>query len=115
RVYRIGLLETTSATANRVNLGALLRGLKEAGYIEGRNFVIDYRSAEGSSDRFAELARDLVRAKPDVILTRGTPAALAARDAGTVPVVMTSVADPIGSKIVPSLAHPGGHVTGLTT
>lgn len=115
RAYRIGLLETASASANRANVEALLHGLKEAGYVEGRNLVIDYRSADGRSDRFAELARDLVRAKPDVIVTRGTPAALAARDAGTVPVVMAAVADPVASKIVASLAHPGGHVTGLAT
>lgn len=115
KVYRVGLLETTSATANRANLEALLRGLREAGLVEGKNLIIDYRSAEGRSDRFAELARDLVRAKPDVILTRGTPAAIAARDAGSVPIVMTAVADPVATKIVSSLGRPGGHVTGFTT
>ena len=114
KVYRIGFLETISASANKPHLEAFLRGLKEAGYVEGRNLVIDYRSVEGRSDRFAELAKDLVRAKPDVIVTRGTAAALAARDAGSVPVVMAAVADPVGTKIVASLAHPGGHVTGLT-
>jgi|1185.fasta_scaffold04517_2 putative ABC transport system substrate-binding protein len=116
RVYRVGLLDTTSATANRANLDSLLRGLRDAGYVEGKNLVIDYRSAaEGRGDRFADLARDLVRAKPDVILTRGTPAAIAARDAGSVPVVMVAVADPVASNIVASLSRPGGHVTGLTT
>jgi len=115
KVYRIGFLETTSASANRANLEAFLRGLKEAGYVEGRNLVIDYRSADGRSDRFAELARDVVRAKPDVVVTRGTPAALAARDAGSVPVVMAAIADPVAAKVVASLARPGGHVTGLTT
>jgi putative ABC transport system substrate-binding protein len=115
KVYRIGFLETTSASANRANLEAFLRGLKEAGYIEWRNLVIDYRSADGRSDRFAELARDVVRAKPDVVVTRGTPAALAARDAGSVPVVMAAIADPVAAKVVASLARPGGHVTGLTT
>src|SRR2546425_13318276 len=82
KVYRIGMLETTSATANRANLEALLRGLREAGYVEGKNLIIDYRSAEGRSDRFAELASDLIRAKPDVIMTRGTPAAPAAKKPG---------------------------------
>ena len=115
KTYRIGFLETTSASENRANLDAFLRGLREAGYVEGRNLVIDYRSAEGRSDRFAGLAKDLVRAKPDVIVTRGTPAALAARDAGSVPVVMAAAADPIGNKIVTSLPRPGGHVTGLAT
>jgi putative ABC transport system substrate-binding protein len=115
KVYRIGILETRSASANRANLDSFLRGLKESGYSEGRNLVIDYRSAEGRSDRFAELARDLVRARPDVIVTRGTPAALAARDAGSLPVVMVSIADPVGTKVVASLARPGGRVTGLAT
>ena len=115
KAYRVGVLELTSASANRANLEALLRGLREAGYVEGKNLVIDYRSAEGRSDRFPELARDLARAKPDVIVTRGTPAAMAAKDAGSVPVVMAAVADPIATKLVASLAHPGGHVTGLTT
>ena len=115
KVYRIGFLETRSVSANRPNLDAFLRGLKEAGYVEGRNLVIDYRSADGRSDRFEELARDLVRAKPDVIVTRGTPAALAARDAGSVPVIMVAIADPVAAKVAASLARPGGHVTGFTT
>ena len=115
KVYRIGLLETTSASANRTNLDALLRGLREAGYVEGQNIVIDYRSVDGRSERFAELAADLVRAKPDVIITRGTAATLAARNAGSIPIVMTSSADPVGSHVVASLAKPGGHVTGLTS
>jgi putative ABC transport system substrate-binding protein len=115
KVYRIGVLELTSSSANRENLEALLRGLREAGYVEGKNLVVDYRSAEGRSDRFPELARELVRSRPDVIVTRGTPAAIAAKDAGPIPVVMAAVADPISTKVVASLAHPGGHVTGLTT
>jgi putative tryptophan/tyrosine transport system substrate-binding protein len=114
RVYRIGLLETTSASANRANLEALLRGLRDAGYVEGKNLIIDYRSADGRSDRFAELAADLVRAKPDVIVTRGTPAALAAKNSG-VPVVMAAIAEPVATKVVANLARPGGNVTGLTT
>jgi putative ABC transport system substrate-binding protein len=115
KVYRIGLLETSSASANRTNLDALLRGLREAGYVEGQNIVIDYRSVDGRSERFAELAADLVRAKPDVIITRGTAATLAARNAGSIPIVMTSSADPVGSRVVASLAKPGGNVTGLTS
>jgi ABC-type uncharacterized transport system substrate-binding protein len=115
KVYRIGLLETTSADANRVNLEAFLRGLRDAGYVEGRNIVIDYRSADGRAERFPELAADLIRAKPDVIVVRGTAAALAARNAGSVPVVMTSSSDPVAAGVVASLAKPGGHVTGLTS
>jgi putative ABC transport system substrate-binding protein len=115
KVYRIGMLETTSESANRANMEALLRGLREAGYVEGKNLVIDYRSADGRSDRFAELAIDLVRAKPDIIVTRGTPAALAAKKAGAVPIVMTGAANPVGTGIVGNLARPGGNVTGLST
>jgi putative ABC transport system substrate-binding protein len=113
KVYRIGMLETTSESANRANMEALLRGLREAGYVEGKNLVIDYRSADGRSDRFAELAIDLVRAKPDIIVTRGTPAALAAKKAGAVPIVMTGAANPVGTGIVGNLARPGGNVTGF--
>jgi len=115
KVYRIGVLEIAPASANRANMDALLRGLREAGYVEGRNLIIDYRSADGRPERFPELAADLVRAKPDVIVTRGTSAALAAKAAGAIPVVMTTSADPVSARVVPNLARPGGNVTGLTT
>jgi putative ABC transport system substrate-binding protein len=114
-VYRIGMLDTTSESANRANLDAFRKGLREAGYVEGQNLVIDYRSADGRSERYAQLAADLVRAKVNVIVTRGFEAARAARDAGTVPVVMATGADPVAAGVVKSLAHPGGNVTGLTT
>ena len=103
-----------SARANGANMDALLRGLKEAGYTEGKNFVIDYRSADGRPERFADLAAELARAKPDIIITRGSIAALAAKAATTAPIVMASSADPIVAGIVKSLAHPGGNVTGVT-
>lgn len=115
KVYRVGLLETTSAAANRANLDAFLRGLREAGYVEGKNLIIDYRSAEGRADRFPELAEDLVRAKPDVIVTRGTPAALAAKKASSIPIVMAAAASPLATGVIPNLARPGGNVTGLTS
>ena len=115
KVYRIGVLDITSATLNRANLDAFLQGLRELGYVEGQNIIIDYRSADGRAERFPELAADLARAKPDIILVRGTPAALAAKGVGTIPVVMTSSADPVGPGVVASLARPGGNVTGLTT
>jgi putative ABC transport system substrate-binding protein len=114
-VYRIGVLETVPATSNTANFDAFLRGLRELGYVEGQNLVIDYRSADGHSERFPNLAADLVRLKVDLILTRGTPAALAAKDATrTIPVVMASSGDPLVSGIVASLANPGGNVTGLS-
>ena len=115
KVYRIGVLETTSEAANRANLAAFRKGLRAAGYVEGQNYVIDYRSAEGRADRFPQLAAELVRAKPDVIVTRGFAAARAANGAGPVPVVMASSADAVAAGVVKNLAHPGGNVTGLTT
>jgi putative tryptophan/tyrosine transport system substrate-binding protein len=115
KVYRVGVLETTSITSNAANLDAFRRGLRELGYIEGQNLTIEYRSADGRDDRFPELAIELVRLKVNVIVTRGTPAALAAKNAtGTIPIIMASSGDPVGTSIVTSLAHPGGNVTGLS-
>jgi putative ABC transport system substrate-binding protein len=116
KVYRIGVLETQSASANRKNFEALLRGLREAGYVEGKNLIIDYRSTgDGRLERYQELAEDLVRAKPDIIVTRGTSATAAAVKAGSIPVVMCAAANPVGSGLVANLARPGGNVTGLTS
>ncbi len=115
KVYRVGMLERASMTVNAANLDAFRRGLRELGYVEGKNVAIEYRSVEGRNERYADLATELVRLKVDVILTRGTPATLAARNAtGTIPVVMTGIGDPVGSGIVASLARPGGNITGLT-
>ena len=115
KVYRIGMLETTSASANRANLEAFMRGLREAGYVEGKNIIIDYRSADGRPGRFPALAAELVRAKSDVIVTRGSAAAIAARDAGAAAVVMATSADPVAAGVVKSLTRPEGNVTGVTT
>jgi putative tryptophan/tyrosine transport system substrate-binding protein len=116
KVYRIGMLETTSESANRANLEAFRKGLREAGYVEGENIVIDYRSADGRSDRYPQLAAELMRAHPDVIVTRGFAAARAARNASaTTPIVMATAADPVAAGVVKSLSRPGGNVTGLTT
>lgn len=113
--YRIGLLETTDQEHNRTNFKALRDSLAERGYVEGKNLAFEYRSAEGRMDRFPDLARELVQTKPDVIVTRGTPAAMAARDATeTIPIVMASSGDPLGTRVVASLARPGGNVTGLS-
>lgn len=115
KVYRIGVLERTSPTVNVANLESFRQGLRALGYVEGKNVVIEYRSAEGRDDRFADLAAELVRLKVDLILTRGTPAALAAKHATPVtPVVITGVGDPVGQGIITSLAHPGGNITGLS-
>jgi putative ABC transport system substrate-binding protein len=114
-VRRVGMLETTSREGNAANLAAFHKGLRELGYVEGQNLVIEYRSADGRAERFPDLANELVRLKVDVIVTRGTPAALAAKKATqTIPVVMAANGDPLGSGLIASLARPGGNLTGLS-
>ena len=114
KVYRIGILEPIPAAQNAANLAALRKGLRDLGYVEGRNLIIEYRSADGRAERFPDLASELVRLKVDLIVTRGTPAARAAKNAtGTIPVVMATMGDP--RAIVASFAHPGGNITGVTT
>jgi putative ABC transport system substrate-binding protein len=116
KVYRVGVLETTSLTLNAENFDRFRKGMEERGYVEGPSLVMLYRSAEGHTQRFPELAAELVRQKVDLILARGTPATLAARQASaTIPIVMTAVGDPVESKLVASLAKPGGNITGLTS
>jgi putative tryptophan/tyrosine transport system substrate-binding protein len=116
KVYRIGMLETRSTVLNAANIDAFRRGLRELGYTEGQNFEIVYRSSDGRDERFPSLASELVRLKVDLILTRGTPAALAAKRATrTIPIVMAASADPVGSGLVASLGRPGGNVTGLSS
>ena len=113
-VYRIGILETIPASQNAAKLDALRKGLRDLGYVEGRNLIIEYRSADGRAERFPDLASELVRLKVDLIVTRGTPAAKAAKSAtGTIPVVMAAMGEPLA--VVATLAHPGGNITGLTT
>ncbi len=115
RVYQIGILETVPAEVNVENLAALRRGLREHGYFEGQNLRIEYRSAEGRADRFPDLVAELIRLGVDLIVTRGTPAAKAAKTAtATIPVVMAAIGEPLGVGVVASLAHPGGNVTGLS-
>jgi putative ABC transport system substrate-binding protein len=114
KVYRIGVLEPIPAATN-THLEGLRQGLREGGYVEGQNLVIEYRSTDGHDERFPELARELVRSKVDLIVTRGTPAVVAAHAATrTIPIVMAASADPVGTKVVASLANPGGNVTGLS-
>ena len=115
KVYYIGMLETIAPALNAANFDAFRKGLRERGYVEGRNIVIEYRSADGRANRFPELVAELVRMKVDVIVTRGTPAAQAAKNAtGSIPVVMAAIGEPLGVGVVASLARPGGNVTGLS-
>lgn len=115
KVFRIGVLEPTSERANRENYEHFRDGLRDLGYIEEKNVVIEYRSADGRGERFPDLVAELVNLKTDLFVVRGTPAALAARRAASAPVVMVAVADPVGAGLVKSLDKPGGHVTGLAT
>jgi putative ABC transport system substrate-binding protein len=107
------MLETIPPELNRPNLDALRRGLQELGHIEGRNYILEYRSADGQPGQFPRLAAELVQIRVDVIITRGTPAAQAAKAAtSTIPIVMAAVGEALG--VVESLAHPGGNVTGMS-
>jgi len=115
KVWRIGMLENRSAVLNAANVDAFRQGLQELGYKEGQNFEIVYRSSDGRDEQFRGLASELVRLKVDLIVTRGTPAALAAKSATrTIPVVMAASGDPVGAGLIASLGHPGGNVTGLS-
>jgi len=114
KVARIGYL-STNHDANPHLREAFLQGLRDLGYVEGRNVVIEYRDAEGKPERLPALAAELVALKVDVIVAGGTPQALAAKHATrTVPIVFVGAADPVTSGLVTSLARPGGNVTGLS-
>jgi ABC-type uncharacterized transport system substrate-binding protein len=114
KIYRIGILEPIPAAQNAANLDALRNGLRELGYIEGRNLIIEYRSADGRAERFPDLVSELVRLNVDLIVTRGTPAAVAAKNATRViPVVMATMGGP--GAIVAGFAQPGSNITGMTT
>ena len=111
--HRVGVLWPSNVSTNPM-FDAFVHGLRDLGWIHGKNIVIEHRSAEGRVDRLPDLAADLVRVKVDVILTGSTPAAQAARKAtGTIPIVMGTSGDPVRLGLVASLARPGGNVTGL--
>jgi putative ABC transport system substrate-binding protein len=115
KVYRIGILEPAARALNGDTFDAFRRGLHDLEYIEGQNLIIEYRSADGHNERFPNLATELARLNVDLILARGTPAALAARNATTtIPIVLLGVGDPVAQGLVVSLAHPGGNITGLS-
>jgi putative ABC transport system substrate-binding protein len=115
KIHRIGILETVSPALNARNLDALRKGLRELGYVEDRNFVLEYRSADGDAQRYPVLAEELVRLGVDLIVTRGTPAARAAKNATEkIPIVMAAIGEPLGVGVVESLARPGGNLTGLS-
>jgi putative ABC transport system substrate-binding protein len=115
KTWRIGVLETVSPDLNAKNIEALKRGLRDLGYVENQNYVLEYRSADGDGERFPAFADELVRLRVDLIVTRGTPAARAAKSATeAIPIVMAAIGEPLGTGVVASLARPGGNVTGLS-
>jgi len=115
RIPRIGILVAASASFNLPRVEAFRQRLRELGYVEGKNIVIEYRYAEGKLDRLPDLVAELVQLKVDVIVTAGGTATLAAKKAGvTMPIVFGNVGDPVGTGIVSSLARPGGNITGLS-
>src|SRR5712692_6880139 len=112
---RIGVLSLRSASDSAPQLEAFRQGLRERGWIEGQNVVLEYRWGDGRLDRLPDLAAELVRLKVDVIFSPGTAANVATQNATrTIPIIMTSVGDPVGRGTIASLARPGGNVTGLS-
>jgi putative ABC transport system substrate-binding protein len=115
RVPTIGFLGSATPATQGQWVAAFVQRLRELGWVEGHNLTIDYRWAEGRSERFAEIAAEIVRLKVNVIVTVTTPAALAAKQATSViPIVFAAAGDPVGTGLVASLARPGGNVTGLS-
>jgi putative ABC transport system substrate-binding protein len=113
-IPRMGLLYLGAPPPNPV-VDGFMQGLRELGYIDGKNIIIEYRFAEGKEDRLPELAKELVQLKVDAIFTAGTPSIFALKQATkTIPIVFFSTSDPIGTGVVASLAHPGGNVTGIS-
>ena len=116
KIWRIGMLDTASRELNSTNMDVFLENLREYGYLEGKNLIIDYRSAGGRNERLPVLVSELVALNPDVVVLRGTPEALAVKNAtSTIPVVMSAVVDPVAIGVAASLSRPGGNFTGMTS
>jgi ABC-type uncharacterized transport system substrate-binding protein len=111
----IGFLGASTPSTESQRVAAFVQRLRELGWIDGRNLTIEYRWAEGRNERYAEIAAEFVRLKVDVIVTNGTPPALAAKQAtAVIPIVFAAVSDPVGTGLVASLARPGANATGLS-
>jgi putative tryptophan/tyrosine transport system substrate-binding protein len=116
KIPRIGFLIVSSLSSNTARTEAFRQGLRELGYVEGKNIIIEWRSADGKVDRVPALATELMRLKPDVIVTAGPAATGPAKEATlTIPIIMAQDTDPVGNGFVASLARPGGNVTGLSS
>ena len=115
KIPRIGFLFALSRSAVSARIEAFRQGLRELGYVEGKNIVIEWRFAEGKPDRLPTLAAELVRLKVDIIVTAGPSATRSAKEATfTIPIVMAFDDDPVGTGFVARLARPGGNITGLS-
>jgi putative ABC transport system substrate-binding protein len=115
RTYRVAYLAAAPRATNQPQLDRFRQGMRELGYVEGRNLVLEARFADGKLERLPGLARELVRLNPDLLFVSTTPGSLAAKAAtSTVPIVFVAVADPVGAGLVSNLARPGGNVTGIT-
>jgi putative tryptophan/tyrosine transport system substrate-binding protein len=113
KVVRIGFLGPNSAASTSSRMESLRAGLRELGYVEGKNLLIESRWADGNYDRLPDLATELVGLKVDLILTSGTPGTRAAKSATTtIPIIMVTSGDPVALGLVASLARPGGNITG---
>jgi putative ABC transport system substrate-binding protein len=119
KVWRVGFLAVRARSTTskpEPEYDAFAQGLRELGYVEGKNLLLDWRSAEGKYERFSGMAAELVRMKADIIVTEGTPATQAAQRATqSIPIVTAVVADPVASGFAASLGQPGGNITGLSS
>jgi putative ABC transport system substrate-binding protein len=116
KMHRVGVLAANSAANFSTNSNALRQGLRDLGYVEGQNLILEYRFADGKIDRLPQLAAELIRLKVNVIVASSSPAAVALRDATKeIPIVFSTTGDAVASGVVASLARPGGNVTGVTT
>jgi len=115
KIPRIGFYLDSSASVVATRIEGFRQGLRDLGYVEGKNIIIEWRSAEGKPERRGEIASELIRLKPDVIVSGGPTGTRALREAtSTIPIVMGQDTDPVGSGFVASLARPGGNITGLS-
>jgi putative ABC transport system substrate-binding protein len=115
KTYRVAYLAAAPRSGNQALLARFQQGMRELGYVEGRNLVLEPRFADGKFDRLPALAQELLQLNPDVMFVSTTPGSLAAKAATpTIPIVFVAVADPVGAGLVPNLARPGGNITGIT-
>src|SRR5439155_4840290 len=114
RVWKIGVLASTSRSLNAYREDSLWQGLRQLGYVDGKNIMMEYRYADGQLDRLPQLAAELIELKVDAIVVSGTRAAVAAKQAtSTIPIVLAGVGDPFQAGLISSLSHPGSNVTGV--